>query len=294
MFDFRYRSETKMSRIWNPFEIEDEFSIKAFYSSFVRNCKHEYFFQGETHDFWEICYVIKGSVCMSVDDKVIKLCENQIIFHKPMEFHSLRTDSECPTSLFITSFSVDGDFIQFFCDKIFTLNHTQKNDIFTIINYLRNSGEYINDDKISVRYLEYLSKIPNGIKTLRNYVENLLISLSDTNATRVQLVKNTETDIYADALRIINDFVYDKLTVDELAKKCNVSTAYLKKIFAKYNGLGIHEYILQNKISIAKQMLSDGESVTNIADILGFSSQNYFSTAFKRETGVSPSNYIIV
>ena len=43
--------------------------------------------------------------------------------------------------------------------------------------------------------------------------------------------------------------------------------------------------------SEAKQMLSEGEPVTTVADSLGFSSQNYFSTAFKRKTGVSPSEY---
>ena len=136
-----------------------------------------------------------------------------------------------------------------------------------------------------------MSESSNAIRFFKNMVENMLISLSAEGESRVQIVKNSETDIYTEALRIINSYCYEKLTVNELALKCNVSSAYLKKIFAKYNGLGIHEYILQNKISIAKQMLSEGEPVTTVADSLGFSSQNYFSTAFKRKTGVSPSEY---
>ncbi|MBQ9940468.1 MAG: helix-turn-helix transcriptional regulator [Clostridia bacterium] len=64
-------------------------------------------------------------------------------------------------------------------------------------------------------------------------------------------------------------------------------------MFGKYNGLGIHEYILKNKIFLAKQMLRDGFSVTETSDKLSFSSQNYFSTAFKREVGISPGKYKI-
>ncbi len=280
-----------MADIWNPYFINEEFRINALYSAFIRECKHEYFFQGETHDFWELCYVVKGSACMSVDDKVIKLCENQIVFHKPMEFHSLRTDCEKTTVVLIISFSAEGNFMDYFCDKTFTLNHEIKHEFAKIINYLKTIHIPVEEDFIPTVYLDKMNETPNGIKLFRNKLENLLINLSDEGASHVQIVKNSETDIYTDALRIISDYAYEKLTVDALAKKCNVSSAYLKKIFAKYNGLGIHEYILQNKISIAKQMLVDGESVTNIAELLAFSSQNYFSTAFKRETGYSPSEY---
>jgi len=280
-----------LADVWNPYFINDDFSIDAFYSAFIRECRHEYFFQGETHDFWEFCYVVKGSACMSVDDKVIKLCENQIIFHKPMEFHSLRTDEEKQTVLLIVSFSVKGELINYFADKTFTLNHSIKQEFSKIINYLKTLCVPENDDFIPTIYLDKMYKAPASVKFFRNMIENVLITLSDEGATRVQIVKNYETDIYSDALRIINDNLYEKMTVDALAKKCNVSTAYLKKIFAKYNGLGIHEYILQNKISIAKQMLSEGETVTSVAEALGFSSQNYFSTAFKRKTGISPGSY---
>lgn len=283
-----------MRELWNPYKVIDDFKINCFFSAFIRECTHEYFYQGETHDFWELCYVIRGSVCISADDRVIKLSENQMIFHKPMEFHSLRTDQEKNTQFLIISFSAEGEFIDFFRDKTFTLNHAQKQEVAKIINFLKNTYRPQNADFIPIVYLKEISKMPTGLKMFRNYVENMLYILSESRESDAQIVKNTETDIYTDALRIINDYCHERLTVEKLARKCNVSSSYLKKLFAKYNGLGIHEYILQNKISIAKQMLSDGETVTNVADALGFSSQNYFSTAFKRKTGYSPSEYTLV
>lgn len=274
--------------MWKPYQIETQININAFFSAFIRSCPEEFFFQGESHDFWEIAYVMKGSVCMSVDEKVIELKENQIIFHKPMEFHSIRTDSTRNTELFIMSFSVTGDYIHRFENSIFNLNHSQRRSISEIVELLKHRGEEIYNPTDS---LELLRIYPLDMTVLKNLTENFLISLSDVGAVHTTLVRNTETMIYADALRIIDENICSKLTVSELARKCSASVSYLKKIFGKYNGLGIHEYILKTKISLAKQLLLEGESVTEISERLAFSSQNYFSTAFKREVGISPGQY---
>lgn len=55
--------------------------------------------------------------------------------------------------------------------------------------------------------------------------------------------------------------------------------------------MGIHKYYLNIKIQQAADLLKAGESVTVIADKLNFSSQNYFPIVFKREIGVSPTDY---
>ena len=45
------------------------------------------------------------------------------------------------------------------------------------------------------------------------------------------------------------------------------------------------------KIKAAIELLQDGENVSNVAERIGFGSQSYFSKAFKRETGISPSEF---
>ena len=277
--------------MWTAYEADGNFKICAFYSAFVRMCRHEYFFPGEAHDFWEIIYCIKGSACVSADDRVLNLTENQIIFHKPMEFHSLRVMPDTPSDLFIMSFKTEGEFMKAFEGKVFFLNPDHKRSLMDIVAFLKSGGERQKGEYLPTAYLDKMSCIPYALNTLRNITENFLISLSQSNAAPTQLVKTMETSIYAAALRIIDESVSERITVEQLSRRCNVSSAYLKKIFDKYNGLGIHEYILKNKISIAKQMLLSGEPVTEIADNLGFSNQHYFSTAFKRETGLTPSQY---
>lgn len=272
------------------FDTSNDFKISGFYSAFIRYCSEDFFFPGETHDFWEVVYCIKGEAYVSQDEKIINLLENQIIFHKPMEFHSLRIEKKTDTELFIMSFEATGRLMDSFKNKIFFLSKDQKRSLMDIMAILRTDDNII-EDEIYLGFLESLSKKPYGMNVLKNLTENFLISLSETSAAPTELVKNNETSTYSMALSVIDESIFEKITVEELSKRCNVSSAYLKKIFDKYNGLGIHEYIFKNKIILAKQMLSKGESVTETAYKLGFSSQHYFSTAFKRETGISPSEY---
>ena len=65
----------------------------------------------------------------------------------------------------------------------------------------------------------------------------------------------------------------------------------LERIFDKYAGISVHKYLLKLKINVAKKLLQDGGQVSVVAENLGFASQSYFSKAFKRETGFTPSDF---
>ena len=106
-----------------------------------------------------------------------------------------------------------------------------------------------------------------------------------------KLVDNEETRLYKKAINTLEEKIFSNISVEELARECNISTAQLKRVFSKYAGIGIHEYFLQIKILYAKKLLSGGMGVTEVAEKMSFSSQNYFSVVFKRKVGVSPLQY---
>ncbi len=277
--------------MWKKYEVNSDFDIKSFYSAFTRVCPNEYFFSGESHEFWEMVFVLKGSACVCADKNIIELSENQLIFHKPMEFHSLRTPKNKRTELFIISFSCEGKFISCFKNRVYDLKGEEVERIGEIHELVMSHNNTSGNLHIPTDCLENICKNPISFKLFKNLLENFLIHLSKTYDCNVGTVNNFETAIYARALHIVDEKLYTKLSVEDLAKACNVSPSYLKKIFGKYNGLGIHEYILQTKFSAAKKLLGEGTSVTEVSEKLGFSSQNYFSTAFKRVVGISPSKF---
>ena len=86
--------------------------------------------------------------------------------------------------------------------------------------------------------------------------------------------------------------IHDDLSIDDIAKKCNFSSAYIKKIFAEFSDCGIHTYFIKLKIKEAIVLLKSGLSVGEVSEKLSFSNANYFAMCFKREMGASPTKYL--
>lgn len=276
--------------MWKPYKVDNEFEITEFYSAFVRMMTSDYSFPGETHDFWEMVYVIDGNAIISADDRIINLTKNQIIFHKPMEFHTLRPSNGNSSEFFIMSFSAKGVFMNKFNNKILFLQPDQTNELMNILEYLKASSTTPLKNASPVAYLYKTKTDKIYAQKLKNLTENFLISISDSEFNP-KYIENNETNTYRKAINVVEKTIYETLSVPELARACNVSVAYLKKIFSKYTDLGIHEYILNSKITLAKQMLLSGISVTETSEKLSFSSQNYFSVVFRRKTGLSPTEF---
>ena len=81
-------------------------------------------------------------------------------------------------------------------------------------------------------------------------------------------------------------------SVSELAALAGLSEVWFKQKFKRAVGMPPAEYCLRHKLDIAaEQLLKTGQSITQIAMSLGFSSGQHFSTAFRHYLGCSPSDY---
>ena len=286
--------------LFKEHKVEDIFKITKLYTLFEDSFPGGYEFSGEAHDFWECVYVKEGTATICASDKVYNLEKGDIIFHKPLEFHKYNIDKYSFAELFIFSFSLEGKNIQFFEDKVFKLNNRQKNIMSDFLSFLYekcgNAG--VSAVHIPGRFgIMTLHAILESEKSdilsaiILNYIYSLLLSICD-NATVLSEAKLAHTDLYKKAVHYMYTHICEKVSIEDIAKHCTVSTTSLKNTFINFAGIGVHSYFLKMKISRAINLLGDGISVSDIAQKLGFSSQAYFSAAFKRETGLSPSKYI--
>lgn len=82
------------------------------------------------------------------------------------------------------------------------------------------------------------------------------------------------------------------LKISDIAKLCNVSEAYFRRLFTDYSGMSPLEYRMTSKICRAKNYLQHDEfSVTEIASQLGFVDASYFIKQFHKKTGMTPYEY---
>lgn len=90
----------------------------------------------------------------------------------------------------------------------------------------------------------------------------------------------------------INDHYAQDITLETLSSLVHINKYYLVHAFKSYKGISPINYLLQKRVEEARHLLdTTNYPVTKIAQIAGFSSQSYFSQAFKRMTGISPNAY---
>lgn len=275
---------------WSSKPVNEVVHIEEFFSFFENDCPKEYDFKGESHNFWECLCVLDGELCVSADAHVYRLSRGMMIFHKPLEFHKFYVESN-GAKIFVCSFNMTGELCDYFKNKVFVLNDEQTGIMNSMLGYAQRKMSYLDiprGGKFSYNYFYPFSFIKTYPQMLVSFIYQLLLSLAD-NGEVTKSYHTAESDVFRKAVRYMNANIASQISVDHIADECNVSIATLKRIFARYAGIGIHKYFLQMKIKRATELMQDGFGVSETAEKLGFSSQAYFSAAYKRETGISPS-----
>lgn len=261
------------------------FCIDKLYSLFLYRYEKGYYFDGEEHDFWEVVCVLDGEIEVSLDGKIYTVGKNQMMFHRPMQFHRLWAARGTSPLLFVATFSVKGDMDV--DAEIFYLPDDGAEKIKELTKLAIKTFEF--DDIFAVRAKEGAQ---SKLHIFANRFENFLISVYDNTSVSNNIVRSQKTEYFENAIAFLKDNIDKKLTVSAVADSLRMSESNLKKIFKDFTGTGVIDYFTRLKVSKAKQMLIGGMSSKECARLLGFDEQNYFSTVFKKETGMSPKNWL--
>ena len=69
------------------------------------------------------------------------------------------------------------------------------------------------------------------------------------------------------------------------------SPVYADAVFKRETGVSIINYAILKKVEAAKSLLSEGVSLKDVSEAVGFSDYNYFSRLFKKRTGYTPNAF---
>lgn len=138
-----------------------------------------------------------------------------------------------------------------------------------------------------------MAKIIEIGKSTEDRTEELIHLL---NAIFFKMHNHTKTTGNNDLGTEMKDFLNSQLTlpfrIESLCKHVSKSESQTIRIFKNAFGITPYAYVLNKKISLAKQLLSGTSlSVKQISSKLCFADEYYFSTLFKEKTGISPSEY---
>ena len=92
-------------------------------------------------------------------------------------------------------------------------------------------------------------------------------------------------------LSYINEHYADSLSLEGLAKRFFISKYHLSHEFSRAVGTGVYRYIMLRRLTVAKQLLSDGVAPGEVYGQCGFQDYTSFFRAFKAEYGVNPRTF---
>lgn len=104
--------------------------------------------------------------------------------------------------------------------------------------------------------------------------------------------KQKKFEIIEPAVVFLKEHIYDcTLKTDKLHRLCGISGTYFRQIFLSRFGTTPQNYILSKRLSHAKAIISSGDfnTISEVALSIGFNDPLYFSKAFKKAYGISPS-----
>lgn len=265
-------------RTYDQRKLQRTFTIHSFYSAFDYNWSDRFSFEGESHDFWEIVYVVSGAVDITEDDRIYELTQGYILIHAPMEFHKICSANGTSPHVLVLSFAADGSLPKNLADGSFLLSSEMGS---TYEKLFQQAKEFVDDSENILMGQEAADRL-----------SAFLMRLSRRYTAENTLLHSRPATVYARLVETMNAHICDNITIEEVARRCNVSVSYMKQLFGRFAGVGPKVYYSRLRCGEAIRLLQEGVPAAQIADQLNFSSPNYFSEFFKRMTGLSPTRYM--
>ncbi|MDD7795849.1 AraC family transcriptional regulator [Clostridium sp. 'White wine YQ'] len=233
----------------------------------------------------ELLLVNGGKGYISIEDKRYRIEKGMLFYFNPSMTHTIEVDEKLPMCFLSVHFNYvelsysEDAWVTKGSDELLPLNSMEKlMDYYTIDILFR---------KLTSLWDEKLLGYEFASKTI---LQELLYEI-------LKNIKRKKSN-YSTALKVnniisyLNENIKRKVTLNELSELVKLSPTYLSRSFKEITGYSIIEFFNKMKIDKAKELIIDGDKkVKEVAEVLGFKDEFYFSRIFKRIEGISPSEF---
>lgn len=252
-----------------------------------------YHFPKHLHTSFELYLIKSGNCNMDVDNRIISCKTNDLILLLPNAVHSFYLESELPCEFYHVHFSPKPlskisleehssinlmHYLLFCCTSVYKQQATpkMKATICSIIKLYQSSQSFLDTAKANLCLLHLI----------------LLILETREEVSITQVPAKAQSNYISFALNYIEKNYMNKLVIDDIATKLNISSRYLSKIFSQYMHISIGNYINIYRINQAIEIMSTTKlTFTEIAGMIGLKDSQHFSKLFVNIIGTTPSQY---
>lgn len=234
-----------------------------------------------THHFTELFYVMRGAGSFLVEDEKFDVKQDDLIVVNPNVSHTEVSVPDTPLEYIVLGISG----LQFLSEENNELYDYSVHNYYDykheILFYLRTLVEEVkNEDE-------------NYETITQNLLEILILNILRRTKKKIQIKPTKKVTKECRFIeQYINEHFAEDITLQKLSELTYLNKYYIVHVFKKYKGLSPINYLIERRMEEAKNLLeTTNYSVSKISDIIGFSSQSYFSQTFKKEMNITPNQY---
>lgn len=233
-----------------------------------------------THNYMELFYIVDGKGQFLIQDQLYPVDASNLVIINPNVIHTEISLNAQPLEYIVLG--IDG---------IELSTSVNSNGQFSILGHFE-SAEISGCLRNILRELEQKN---TGYEDIcQAYMEILVIRLMRNTAltvpTEPQVVSGNRQ--CAAVKRYIDLHFKETLTLEQLAEESHINKYYLSHAFKREYGVSPINYMINKRIEESKYLLAETDlSLSQIAQLLGFSSLSYFSQVFRRTQSVTPMEY---
>lgn len=284
-----------MNAIYLP---QDKFNAKNrfFYNYYPSDNEFPHYDQLQYHDFYEVMFFRSTSGdpneilgYMTLETERIPLYHNSVVLVDLFKRHKIQINSKNYNRY---CFDIYPDFIHF-------ASSTESN-LLSLFSQTANPNPMLRlNAEQGGHVLESFQNLHQPLLSFGNDIYQkgvfcfLLANLYDiyhNHFSDTSAKEDKNQTLLLQVIQYIDSHIENQLSLEELSEALHFSTYYLCHSFKKYTNISLKKYIMDKKIELAKQLLSI-YTVTEVAEKTGFNNYSSFFRAFKKLTGISPSDY---
>ena len=247
------------------------------------------------HDFYEIYFFLSGNVRYIIESRSYLLTPGDILLISPMELHQPMFHPE----------QRSYERIVLWMNRRFLDNLVAPEQAITACfdtsapghaNLLQPDNALRQTLDFQLRQLIAETEAGDSYSALAGltYLTQILIQINRLAArthSTAQGALPSDSVVYR-VLNYINEHYSENLTLDDLANQFFISKYHLSREFGRVVGTSVHRYLIQKRLVMAKQMMRQGMSSTEVYQHCGFGDYSNFYRAFKGEYRISPKDFL--
>ena len=272
--------------------LKNIFNVEKIISIFELNAKPNFLFKGERHNFWEIRYVAEGEMDIHYGDRMCHMAEGDIVFHTPNEFHDIICDGVHSAKVIIISFECHSAAMEYFNKRKLNLTEEMRCHIHGLLKSAK---------ECFTKCAELLTIDPSAPfgteQIMRGEIERFLIRLVQLEEKEEEKSFFTSRDemldkLVTDIIAYLTDHLYDRVSLDDIAEQFHFGKSHICHVFKEKCGTSIMQHFIKMKLDeAAKLLLTTDIAINEISNSLCFESSQYFAKLFKRENGLTPTEF---